>query len=98
MRLAVAICVASLFYCGQGLTQGAEFHGGIRVGALNTDNVFLVPAPDETDETIYQVSPSLSLDYENQRINASVRYQFDWYDYSDLDTPNEYHRYDDRSR
>ena len=74
--------------------QGVDFQGTIRVGALKTDNVFLVTAPDETDETIFQISPSLSLDYENQRMNAVIRYQFNWYDYSDLDTSNEYHRYD----
>jgi hypothetical protein len=74
--------------------QGTEFHGGIQVGARNTDNVYLVSSPDEIDDTIYQVSPFLDLSFENQRINAEVSYRFDWYDYSDLGTSNEFHRYD----
>ena len=76
------------------MAQGVDFKGAIKVGALDTDNVFLTTAPSEVDETIYQITPSLSLDYENQRMSTSVRYQFDWYKYSDLDTSNEYHRYD----
>jgi uncharacterized protein (PEP-CTERM system associated) len=93
-QLTGAICAASLLYCSQGFAQGAEFDGGIQAGVRNTDNVFLVPSPDEMDDTIYQVSPYLNLTYENQRVNASLRYQFDWYDYSDLGTSNEFHRYD----
>ena len=58
------------------------------------DNVFLTVAPNEVDETVFQVSPSLNLDYENQRVSTTIRYQFDWYDYSDLDATNEYHSYD----
>jgi uncharacterized protein (PEP-CTERM system associated) len=76
------------------MAQGAEFHGGLKVGVLDTDNVFLAAAPNEVDETVFQVSPSLDFDYENQRISTTIRYQFDWYDYSDLNTSNEYHRYD----
>ncbi len=87
-------CIVSIFCSSQVSAEGVEFSGNVRVGVLNTDNVFLVTTPDEVEETVYQVSPSLNLDYENQRINASVRYQFDWYDYSDLDSSNEYHRYD----
>lgn len=74
--------------------QGVDFQGEVRVGVASTDNLFLVAAPDETDETIFQIIPSLSLDYDNQRMNAVVRYQFDWYKYDDLDQTNKFHRYD----
>ena len=76
------------------LAQGVDFQGAIRVGVLDTDNVFLAIESTEVDETIYQISPSLSLDYENQRVSTRILYEFDWYKYSDLDTSNEYHRYD----
>jgi hypothetical protein len=94
MQFSGAVCAASLLYCSHGFAQGAEFEGGIQVGVRNTDNVFLVTSPDEMDDTIFQISPYLNLIYENQRVNASVRYQFDWYDYSDLGESNKYHFYD----
>jgi uncharacterized protein (PEP-CTERM system associated) len=94
VQLTGAICSVSILFCSQSFAQGAEFEGGIRAGVRNTDNVFLVASPDEMDDTIYQVSPYLNLTYENQRVNASVSYQFDWYDYSDLGESNEFHRYD----
>lgn len=89
-----ALSASTLFCCSHAFAQGAEFYGGIRVGVLDTDNIFLAAAPNEVDETVFQVSPSLNFDYENQRVSTSIRYQFDWYDYSDLNTSNEYHRYD----
>jgi hypothetical protein len=94
MRLAGVLCAVSLISCGPVFAQGAEVHGGINVGVLFTDNVFLVPSPGEVDDMVYQASPFLELIYENQRINAEVRYQFDWFKYSDLDTSTEYHIYD----
>jgi len=85
----------SLLLLGSAVSaQGVDFQGAIRVGVSNTDNIFLVAAPDETDETIFQISPSLSLDYENQRMDAVIRYQFDWYKYADLDQTDRFHRYD----
>lgn len=88
------LCGISLFYCGHAEAQGAEFHGGVQVGVLDTDNVFLTAAPNEVDETVFQISPSLDLDFENNRVSTSIRYRFDWYDYADLDTTNKYHRFD----
>jgi hypothetical protein len=87
-------CLSLLLLTGEAFAQGFDFGGTIKVGASKTDNIFLVPAPDETDETIFQVIPSLNLEYENQRVNAVIRYQFDWYKYAELDRTDEYHRYD----
>ena len=94
LRFSGPLCFALLVSTGQVYAQGLEFHGGIEVGAQNTDNVYLVSSPDELDETIYQVSPYLDLTFQNQRITTSLSYRFDWYDYSDLDTTNEFHQYD----
>ena len=76
------------------LAQGVDFQATIKAGVSATDNLFLVAAPNEVDETIYQITPSLSLDYENQRVDVVLRYRFDWYKYADLDITNKYHRYD----
>jgi len=76
------------------LAQGVDFQATIKAGVSHTDNVFLVADPNEVEETIYQITPSLSLDYENQRVDVVLRYQFDWYKYDDLDITNKYHRYD----
>ncbi|MDH3275406.1 MAG: hypothetical protein OEM99_12810, partial [Gammaproteobacteria bacterium] len=94
LNFAAAVCASTLFCYSHALAQGADFQGAIKVGVLNTDNVFLVEAPDETDETIFQFSPLLSLDYENQMMNAVIRYQFDRYKYDDMDRDDQYHRYD----
>ena len=90
----LAAGVGLLLFGSVASAQGLEFEGRITVGASDTDNLFLVAAPDETDETIFRISPSLSLDYENQRMDAVLRYQFDWYKYADLDQTRRFHRYD----
>lgn len=76
--------------------QGLEITGTIRAGIAKTDNIFLLPPPDEIEETTYVISPTLNLDYSNQRVELLVRYQYDWFKYSDLDATNEFHRYDAR--
>jgi hypothetical protein len=76
--------------------QGLEFSGNIRAGVAQSDNIFLAPSPNEVEETTYIISPQLNLDYSNQRIESLIRYQYDWFRYSDLDSKNEYHRYDAR--
>ena len=76
--------------------EGLDITGTIRAGIANSDNIFLLPPPDEVEETTYIISPQLNLDYSNQRIVSLVRYQYDWFKYSDLDTTNEFHRYDAR--
>jgi hypothetical protein len=94
IKIAGAVCSALLLNWGQVLAKGVEFEGGIQMGVSNTDNALLAPSPDELDDTAYQISPFLSLVYANQRIEANVRYEFDWYKYSELDATNEFHRYD----
>jgi len=79
---------------GAASAQGLDFEATIRVGASKTDNIYLVPAPDETEQTVYRITPALSLDYENQRIDAVIRYQFNWYKYDEVDRTDRYHRYD----
>ena len=92
-RNVIAGC-SMILLSSMAVAEGIDFEGSIKVGAAKTDNIFLVSAPDETEEKIFQITPSLSLDYENQRVSAVVRYQFDWYKYADLDRTDEYHRYD----
>ena len=94
VRIAGVLCVSTLAYCAQVSAQGAEFHGGIQVGVLRTDNALLAPSPDEIDDTVYQASPYFDLSYENQRITTNIQYGFDWFDYSDLGTSGKFHRYD----
>ena len=93
-RLQSILAVVGLLLASSVSAQGVDFEGQIRVAVSKTDNLNLVPAPDETEETIYRIIPSLRLDYENQRINAEIRYQYDWYKYADLDFINRFHRYD----
>lgn len=94
IRIALAACFVAISCSGLAAEQDTEFHGGIQVGVLHTDNLYLVPPPGEIDQTIYQVSPSLSLDYGSPRVDLNLRYRFDWYDYSDLDTSQNSQRYD----
>ena len=68
IMIAGVIYLALLLNCGQVLAQGVEFEGGIQVGVIKTDNALLVPSPDEMNDTVYQLSPFLSLIYENERI------------------------------
>jgi len=94
--IAFFVVVSVFFTPVAGNAQGLEFSGSIRAGVAKSDNIFLLPSPDEIEETTYIISPTLNLDYANQRIESLIRYQYDWFRYSDLDTKNEYHRYDAR--
>ena len=81
-----------LFLLFQSVSHGAEIVGGIRLGASQTDNVFLSSAPDEIDDIVYQVSPFFDFLSESPKLDANVRYAFDWYRYADLDTTSKFHR------
>jgi hypothetical protein len=88
--------VIHLITAASAAAQGLEITGNIRAGIAKSDNIFLLPSPDEVEETTYIISPQLNLDYSNQRIESLIRYEYDWFKYSDLDATNEFHRYDAR--
>ena len=72
-------------------TYGAEFSAGITMSASHTDNVYLVPSPDETDDIVFGLSPWITLTHESPGLDANVIYQYDWYEYSDLNTTSSFH-------
>ena len=73
------------------IAHGAEWGGGIEIGASYTDNVFLATAPDEMDDIAYQASPFLSFVHESPTFDAMLDYTFDWFKYSDVDSTSKYH-------
>ena len=74
--------------------QGLQLEADFRVGANWTDNIFLLDEPNAVEETVYQVSPFLSIDYTSARVEFNGRYQYDFYDYRELDTDSQQHQYD----
>lgn len=74
------------------VTFSADVEVGVRLGASQTDNVFLNTSPNEIDDIVYQVSPFLNVVHESPNFDANVEYTFDWFRYSDLKVTSEYHR------
>lgn len=70
---------------------GVEVSAGITAGASYTDNVYLVASPGETDDVVYSLSPWITLTHLSPALDANIIYQYDWYEYSDLDTTSSFH-------
>jgi uncharacterized protein (PEP-CTERM system associated) len=75
-------------------TAAAEFEGEIRIGASRTDNIRLATAPDEEEETVYQVVPSFSYKKEAPRVSTEIHYALQYYRYQELDDTATYHQFD----
>lgn len=82
--------VALSLLCSQ-TAAAAEFELGLKAGVLATDNALLSESPNEVDDIIYQLSPWLNFDHDSKRLDAMLRYKFDWFRYSDLGETSEYH-------
>jgi uncharacterized protein (PEP-CTERM system associated) len=86
--------VAFLVAFGFPGSASAEFEGEIKLGASLTDNIRLATAPNEEDETVYQVVPSFSYLKESPRISTELNYQLEYYRYKELDDSATYHLFD----
>lgn len=74
--------------------RGLTYDVSLLVGVSRTDNILLLPASEAIDETVYQLAPSVSVDYSSDRIQFNGQYQFNHYDYRTLATDNQTHQYD----
>lgn len=72
----------------------AEFELSFRAGILATDNISLAAEPNEQDETVLQLNPTLRYTVDSQRVDAVLVYEAEINDYQDLGTTEVYHRYD----
>ncbi len=69
----------------------AETEAGVTFGVSHIDNVFLVPAPDETDDVVYRVSPFIRYAHESQTFDTRLDYLLSWYDYDDAESSSTFH-------
>lgn len=75
----------------QSMAFSAEIEGELRIGVSYTDNVLLQRAPNEIDDIVYQASPWLSVLHESPRLDADLRYGFEWYRYVDQEIDSTFH-------
>jgi hypothetical protein len=61
-------------------TFGVEVSAGITAGVSYTDNVFLVPPPDEVEDIVFSLSPWVMLSHQSAGLDTNIRYQYDWYE------------------
>jgi len=81
-----------LFACfGAATVSAAEFGGSVTAGVSYTDNVLLFPSPGEVDDWIYRLSPEITFLHESPTLDANLRYRYEWYQYTELDTTSSYH-------
>lgn len=69
----------------------AELGASITVGLSNTDNALLVPSPDEVEDRVLWLSPTIDFTHESASLDANLRYRLDWYKFDELDETSTFH-------
>jgi hypothetical protein len=89
----LAVCSAAVLLFGMAAPQAnaVEYEFGIRLGVSQTDNVYLDASPNEIDDIVYRASPWIGLTHTSPTFDASLRYNFDWYEYDDIGVSNSFH-------